>query len=266
MLPFENSPERLVNIALEFLSQNLHLLEDVSLPRELCEAFINIHTTAGRPVDLNFGKLFADTTKTKIKKICFKRSEVSRDGLQYLLRHKLTHLDVSQCHNPPNTLLQQISYHGENLIELSIGNWKKLQHFPGGFESLPNLRKLEIYKWHDFGNALVLPVLLKPLTQLVSLNLSGAFGFKDLSCLANLPNIRCLILCRLKNNLENYNGISTIREMSGLTHLDISGSDEPYSEPDETLASIVESLPKLVYLDISETNLAGRGTQNIPFL
>lgn len=45
-------------------------------------------------------------------------------------------------------------------------------------------------------------------------------------------------------------------------HLDISNSDEKlgiFTEPNRTLTTLVESLPLLTSLDISGTNLAGKG-------
>lgn len=259
MLPTENHPDRLVEICLEQLSLHLELVAGAALPRELCEALLNIHTAAGRPIDAVCGAVFSDTQRTSLRRVCV-REQVCRSALHSLLQHKLTHLDMSRCTSPPPALLQLISSHGENLIELSLGSWKKLEHYPGGFSNSPKLKKLEIYKWHDFGNALTLPLLLSPLKELVCLNLSGAFGVKDLSCLASLPHLRRLFLYKVnKHNLEGCNGISTIRQLTNLTHLDISGSEAPYPAPDTVLASIVDDLPHLVYLDISETNLAGRG-------
>lgn len=263
-LPTVNNPDSLLVLCLDFVSVHNYLLTEQTLPREICEALLTVHTEAGRAIDSNFGQIFADTTRTKLKKVTIKRSHLTREGLQCILAHKLTHFDVSQCLRPPPTLLHQISLHGEELVELSVGSWKKIEHFPG-FMNSPNLRVLEIHKWHDFGNALTLPLLLAPLKNLVSLSLSEAFGIKDLSCLASLTNLRRLYLYRFnRQNLYECNGVQTIRKMTKLTHLDISRAEGAYSNPDQVLASIVENLPDLVWLDISETNLAGRGMYNNP--
>lgn len=263
-LPTVNTPDSLLVLCLDFVSVHIQLLKGQTIPREICEALLVIHTHAGRAIDADFGKIFEDTSCTKLKKVTIKRSKLTKEGLAFILAHKLTHFDVSQCLGPPTALLHQISLFGEELVELSVGSWKKIEHFPG-FTNSPNLRRLEIHKWHDFGNALTLPLLLAPLKNLVCLNLSEAFGIKDLSCLASLSNLRRLYLYRFnRQNLCECNGIQTIRGLSKLTHLDVSRAEQMYTNPDQVLASIVENLPDLVWLDISETNLAGRGEKFFP--
>uniref|UniRef100_A0A1B6E2J9 Protein zer-1 homolog n=1 Tax=Clastoptera arizonana TaxID=38151 RepID=A0A1B6E2J9_9HEMI len=108
-------------------------------------------------------------------------------------------------------------------------------------------------------NKIYFPLLLRSVLKLTHLDLSGCSELGDLSYLTELPHLVSLILYNVDNIMET---LKAICELRGLKHLDISQSSEKlrtFHQENQILAKIISSLPNLESLDISGTNLAGRG-------
>lgn len=83
----------------------------------------------------------------------------------------------------------------------------------------------------------------------------------SLEALVELPNLSTLILFNIWPLEEE---LPIVCKLKKLTALDVStafatSGNGAYTEPNQMLAMLVESLPLLTHLDISGTNLAGTG-------
>jgi Zyg-11 family protein len=102
-------------------------------------------------------------------------------------------------------------------------------------------------------------LLLRHLTSLTHLDLSNCGDLDNFEYTEHLVNLTSLVLYNV-SAVDNM--IPAICKLRTLRHLDISQSKEEngrYENGGQILATLVDSLPKLTSLDISGTNLAGRG-------
>lgn len=272
------------------VTNELELKEGLSLPSEICDALIEVYQQNGKILDDRFVNIFENPERARLKRVKLRRAEISDDTLCLLLNHNLIELDIANCTTLTHGSLAHLNEKGDSLISLSLGTYAQilpdslmpdiqldepinpisLIGTTSGYEKrgyilrAPNLRRLTVRKlrMQDIPEEkLYFPLLLKPLKKLTHLDLSGCFDLLDLGYLEHLSNLTLLILHNVVG-LTNPLALASIKKLKGLRHLDISQSNEKnghFNKPDSTLASLVESLPLLVSLDISGTNLAGRG-------
>ncbi|KAJ8959490.1 hypothetical protein NQ318_022187 [Aromia moschata] len=133
------------------------------------------------------------------------------------------------------------------------------EQYDRGFIFLaPNLRRLTLKNLHLLQSDFYM-LLLNPLVTLTHLDLSNCGDLHHFDYTEHLVNLSSLVL-------YNVEGIDTkvpaICKLANLRHLDISQSRDEfgkYEKGTKMLRTLVESLPRLTSLDISGTNLAGRG-------
>uniref|UniRef100_T1IJT0 Protein zer-1 homolog n=1 Tax=Strigamia maritima TaxID=126957 RepID=T1IJT0_STRMM len=290
-----NTPDSLVDISTRFCVQNLETFCNfepttkryylrITLPNEICERMLTSQKQDSRTIDDDFLRIFKDPRTTRLRRVNLSKSTVTDEGLDVVLRHNLIELDISDCDKITEESLTLINEFGSDLLSLNVGT--SVHIFPDNATSnaivllaqmqaephlsstnntsgcilkTPNLRKLIFREMSVPMQDGYFPILLKPLKHLQSLDLSGCFNLGSLSFLTHMTQLASLTLYNVP---RVQNMINAICQMKTLRHLDISQHIEKhgvYRNPNQLLTQIVDSLPRLVSLDISGTNLAGTG-------
>ncbi|XP_067009020.1 protein zer-1 homolog isoform X2 [Anabrus simplex] len=288
----ESAPDSLLDLCFKYVvchleticsidpfTKDYKLKEGLALPSEICEKIIQVYQTGGHVIDDRFVNIFQNPHTTRLRRVRLRNSSITDDGLCTLLGHNLLELDLFNCANITEGSLVHINECGESLLSLSLGSGVHLlpsslfpedarmqegdnisgYHRRGYILRTPNLRRLAVRHLYIQGERMYFPLLLRSLTNLTHLDLSSCFDLGDLSYLCELKNLVSLVLFnvqRLQDALES------LCKLTKLRHLDISQSSEKYGtfrNENQTLATLVESLPNLTSLDISGTNLAGTG-------
>ncbi|XP_050688966.1 protein zer-1 homolog [Eriocheir sinensis] len=294
----DNSPEPLLDICGKYVighpetfcvkhqySGLWFLRPGTALPTELCEKLISLWQDKDpEALDDRFINIFRDLTNTRLKRVNLRNSSVSDDGLSVLLAHNLIELDISNCSKLSERTLDNINKYCDSLMTLVIGKTKDIlpssvlswshAESSNDFENspikegkqrdyilrTPNLRKLVVReliqpKHHEY-----FVMLLQPLTRLTHLDLSGCFFLHDIKYILPMKN---LVSINLHNAQRIQDAIPVLSEIKTLKFLDVSQANQTYGMfecPNTTLANLVMSLPNLISLDISGTNLSGDGT------
>lgn len=272
---FDNTPDTLYDQSLNYIVKNLpamttldpscrwrKLRDGVALPRELCETFLHRYQKSQR-VNNNIANMFRDRNVTRLKIIRLRNSRVTDEGLRFFLEHKPEELELVQCEYLSQASLETINNNSENLRSLKFGpvtyvlsQDENLYRSRGYVIYAPNLQSLTIQRR---GLAIFPTLLLKPLPNLVHLDLSECTSAGSIWALSEMKKLRSLILHSVHWSKDVVEWIVCI---SSLRHLDVSQANERHGKfynPNEVLAKIVTSLPELESLDISGTNLAGTG-------
>ncbi|KAG4081184.1 hypothetical protein HA402_014632 [Bradysia odoriphaga] len=249
----------------KYFIENVQLNGPIVIPNEICDRFIKYHQDCNQTVTNQFMFIFHDVHRTPLKYVSIRESTITDDGLRVLLRHNLASLSLWYCDNITTESWNTLVEHGHNLRELELGrSVDMLKHsalISKEFEFqllLPNLRRLKINTITLLSN-----LQFSHLTELTHLDLSGCtFNGFSLNAVVNLPNLTTLILFNIRT-IETE--LPALCMMTKLTALDIStcsngtNGNGHYENPNQFLATIIESLPMLTHLDISGTNLAGTG-------
>ncbi|KAK9886782.1 hypothetical protein WA026_018435 [Henosepilachna vigintioctopunctata] len=282
------TPQELLSICYDYVSKNLEtitvkhpftekleLRKGIALPVEVCEKLLNLRSSYNSSVNSEFINIFKDRECTRLKRVKLKGDNVTDADLEILLAHRLTELDIINCPQLTIRCIDYLSEYGSSLLSLSIGSNTKI--FPErifgtkskiqseGYSSflfhMPSLRRLILR------NVQLRPffylLLLAPLNSLTYLDLSSCSNLGTLNYSVHLTNLTSLIIHNVEKMQEK---ILSICKLKNLRHLDISQFNEEhgkFTKPNEVLATIVESLPYLTSLDISGTNLAGRGVAEV---
>lgn len=280
------APEPLIDLCLEYilnhlyticeyepLTENLRLRENVALPIEICERLLMGRLIRNKRQIPSFINIFRDRQCTRLKRVKLRNIDIDDKSLKTLLQHRLTELELNNCPSLGVICLNYITTYGNKLQTLTIGENTNI--FPNDvFQSLhyesntyfdrryiiltPNLRRLTIKNVEKFQPEFYV-LLLKPLENLNYLDLSNCSELANFSYTEHLTSLTSLILYNV-DKIELM--IPAICKLKSLRHLDISQSKEDngkYENGSQLLGTIVENLTKLVSLDISGTNLAGRG-------
>ncbi|CAG9781973.1 unnamed protein product [Diatraea saccharalis] len=276
---YDSSPDSLLDICMDFIVANINtitifqlpifrrkLKDDVILPSEICEKFLESYQKVNRVND-NIANIFRDRSRTRLNTVKLRNSRITDDGLKCLLEHKPYEVELVQCEYLAHGALDIINSNSENLVSLKFGPMtyifsqdENLFKQRGFIIDAPNLRRLTI---HCRGLPIFPLLLLKPLTQLTLLDLSECSSPGSIWALSELKNLKSLILYGVHWAKDVIDWIVTLES---LRHLDISQSLErlgKYFNPNDVLSKIVTRLPMLESLDISGTNLAGSGAAAI---
>ncbi|XP_019873496.2 protein zer-1 homolog isoform X2 [Aethina tumida] len=281
-----SAPESLLNVCFDYINDHLdtlcvydsqgklQLMDGVTLPVEISEKLLSIRSNSIKStvsVNSRFINIFRDTQRTRLKRVKLHKTLIDNYDLEVLLKHRLHELDISHSPELTSSCIRYITEYGTSLHSLSIedtnifpkniyGNLKFTEeHYDKGFIFLaPSLRKLCLRGLQELQVDFYM-LLLNHLSTLTHLDLSNCSYLKDFDYTEHLTNLVSLVLYNV-DNIESK--IVSICKLKTLRHLDISTSKEErgnFSKGSEVLTFIVESLPHLVSLDISGTNLAGRG-------
>ncbi|KAK6629017.1 hypothetical protein RUM43_002834 [Polyplax serrata] len=284
----DNYPDPLFEQCIKYVLRNLYILansdpftkflqlkEGLTLPSVICEKLLDFYQHNGYVVDDRFVNLFKNPDAARLNRIKLRNSTISDDGLCMLVSSNPVELDITNCSRLSGESLTHINRNGEKLVSLSLSSSSQVlpdtlmtechrrdednYERRGYILKTPNLKKLTVRKLYVPGEKIYFQLLLNPLKKLTYLDLSGCFDLGNLSYLAELPNLTSLVLFNVQ---RLQSAVPSIMKLTNLKHLDISQLNEIYGTfriPNQTLASLVESLPNLVSLDISGTNLAGTG-------
>jgi len=287
-----NSPTSLLDVAARHCVLNLESFTswlenvgpDVHLPTEIAEKLFQLAQEEGMDLNDNFTKIFRDMTR--IQRVSLRDSSITDRGLKYILRHKLRELDIHNCPALTVNTLHSINKYSDSLTSLLIGN--SVQILPdylqpegtfsdsededgrdgnmyerqGYILKSPQLRRLVIRDLFVNRGPNFFDLLLKPLSGLTHLDLSGAFHNQGMSGFRWLDNVSGLVSLVLHNVKDVEGSLSSLCSLINLRHLDISQCGEPrgyFNQPVIFMERLVESLTNLRSLDISGTNLAGTG-------
>lgn len=274
-------PESLVDICFEYIinhleticdyepfSNNLKLRTGVTLPVEICERLLNVRLNRDTRLTPCFINIFSDRQATRLKRVKLRNTDIHDEDLKVLLRHGLIELEISDSPYLGTHSLKYIAQHANSLTSLVIGNGIKMKLLDWKSENCdhliiaPHLQRLCLKNFY-----MVQPELyeqfFKPLDSLTHLDLSNCSDLANLYFIEHLTNLTSLVLYNV-DKIERM--VPTICKLRNLRHLDISQSRDDrgkYDKPNQLLSMLVESLPKLISLDISGTNLAGRGVAEV---
>lgn len=262
----------------------LKLRPGLSLPTAVCEMLLRSRLESREELDDQFLAAFSDPERMRLRRVCVRNcSSVSDDGLAVVLRHKLLELDISGCTSIGKWTLDHINANGSELLSLRIGN--SVHIFPDSLSAprrpsssdgddgdcamttpsddpppvlnTPNLRMLFIKDWCGPFEPGDLDLVMRPLSRLTHLDLSGCLYLSNPTYLSRLKHLVSLVLYNVHRMQDT---IHYICQMTSLRHLDISQHGEKigiFCHPNQVLSQIVKSLPNLSSLDISGTNLGG---------
>lgn len=285
------APESLLDLCFNYIVNHIHIIcdqgpfgsndfklkDDIVLPVEICEKLLLIRQRGVTHLDNSFVSIFRDRLATRLKRVKLRNTNINDAGFKTILKHKLIELDVSHCPCITESSLRYITSYGQSLTSLTIGDnmqifpvssftlqGKKIEYLERGYIILAqNLKKLTVKNVHIPGDPTFFHLLILPLFNLTSLDLSDCGDMGNLCFLTQLPNLTSLTLYNVDGLQE---AIPYVCQLTKLKHLDISQSKErsgKYRNENLVLATIVERLPYLVSLDISGTNLAGTGVAEI---
>lgn len=272
---YDNTPDRLYDICMDYIVSNLNtittldpqsrwrkLKDDIILPTEICEAFLDSYQKSNRIND-NIANLFRDRCRTRLDTVKLRNARITDESLKFFVEHKPSEVVLVQCEYLSQASLDVINANSENLIYLKFGPTTYLlsqddsvYRQRGYVINAPKLRSLTI---HRRGLAIYPMLLLRPLTQLTHLDLSECTSTGSVWALNEIRNLRSLVLHSVKWSRDCFEWILCLHT---LNHLDISQANERHGKflnPNNVLSKIVTSLPHLESLDISGTNLAGTG-------
>lgn len=290
----ENAPEPLLDLSGKYVIRNPEsfcvlnhengmwsLRPGVALPTEICEKLLNLWQDSD-PELLNdkFLNIFSDIQCTRLKRVTLRSSSVTDAGIKSLLTHNLVELDISNCKYLTKRTLECINENCDSLNTLVIGKTKDILPLPPILESddiseealisemdskgpilkMTNLRRFVVRELNLPTMPSYFNILLKPLTLITHVDLSGCGFLDNFSCLHHMNQ---LVSLNLHSVQRVQDAIGTICKMTNLRFLDISQANQKFGlfeNPNSTLSTIVKSLQHLSALDISGTNLPGDGT------
>ncbi|CAG7645864.1 unnamed protein product [Allacma fusca] len=285
-----NDPDSLLNICIRYCLDNLtvtladynpvRLKPNTFLPKEICEKMLEFADKDSEQFDTHILPLFQDTTCTRLDNLNLRNSNVSDESLEKLMAHHPVNLDIHNCPRLTPYALDVINRYSGNLKSLVIGNttqilpetlvYAKNSNQEGAKEELLSrlLTTRKLLKLVIWGISMqqeqecYMTLLTKDFIETIQfLDVSSCVDIASIDFLTKSGNLTWL---SLYNVMLKGNAFAILGQLKQLRHLDISQSSDNNSifrEPNELLSTLVTSLPKLTSLDISGTNLAGRGVQ-----
>lgn len=231
ILPFttdctERGPDSLLDLCFKYVIRHLETIgtvnpitkavklnNDLVLPSEICEKLLQDYQRQKRVVlDDRFINIFHDTQTTRLQRVKLRYAQITDYGLLVLLRHKLTELEISHCYKLSRKSLENMNDNSSNLVSLVIGTSARILPISlitedtlqedvaslylrrGYILKCPKLRRLAVRNHRVPLERLYFPTLLRSLTNLTHLDLSGCYDLGDLSYLTSLKDLVSLIL------------------------------------------------------------------------
>ncbi len=241
-------PDTLANICLECICTNLstifsendfgfHLHPSVLLPRELCEAWVEVYQRTGHTIDDRFANLFGSKRQTPLQKVTIWNSTITDEGLNKMLQYNLRELDLAYCKNLTSISFDLINQHGHNLKSLSVGcdvniinnsetvvnddtkNRCSVFLMRGYVLNTPNLTRLILKDVRETFEPTFYETLLISLPRLMYLDLSCCKDLGDLSYISNCPNLVSLTLFNCANLQKAIPYICQLKKLKWVEHL-----------------------------------------------
>lgn len=221
-------PDTLSNLSLECICNNLHQVflqsdhgyeieDDMVLPKEICEALIEVYQRVGKTVDDEFLHLFGDRRKTVLQKVTIWNSTIT--DLKNVLQYNLRELDLAYCKDLNRKSFGLLNEYGKNLKSLSLGSEVNLMNnladeysrhkmktdicpdLSYNF-SMPNLTRLILRDIAQQLESSFYQSLLASLPKLTHLDISNCSDLGDLSYIANSTNLTSLTLFNCNSVLK----------------------------------------------------------------
>lgn len=282
---FHNTPDSLLYLSLNKLAEHCECLMEINpssgeiklkeglvLPSRICNALFELYEQKNRSLDTKFLKIFQNPYAARLTKIHIRvgtRIENENDFLN-IFNKQILNLKISLLQTTlTGNILLYLNKFCDNLEVLFLNFWAMENIFSeikdnSATEALPYILKGPNLKHLTLHNLLLRPgennfvsKLIKPLKELTHLDLSWC-STKTFEFLIELPHLCSLILHGI---VLGENAWKSIEKLHKLQHLDVSFPHrsspdyEAYIAPEKILKSLMESLPNLMSLDISGTNL-----------
>lgn len=224
------SPDSLLDLCFRYVSNNLQtictidqfthdykLKDGITFPSELCDTFITRYQEAGYELNDQFMNIFKNITSTRLKRVRLRNSSISDKSFQGVIQHKLQKLEMFNCNNITEASLSHLNDFGENLTSLTMGPSVSLlpRNLINDFGSLsygskyilrgyilktPKLKRLTAHHLLvDSSDRKYFSLLLRNLSKLYYLDLSGSTGLGNFGFLQPLQNLSVLILHNAPN-------------------------------------------------------------------
>ncbi|KAL4609566.1 hypothetical protein GN956_G23626 [Arapaima gigas] len=285
-----DDPESLITLTTTYCLRNLcqtmcytgdknrpRLRPDIFLPSEICDKLVNtymelVHTDSDFEEHSGFFMLFSDPHSTRLSRVQLREDTVRDRDLEAIGKQDLIELHLTNCSNLSSRSLKILSCFRQTLISLSLFGCNNIFYRKGAApltcgevdnEGRPLRRHLDLdFSFQGFSRLRLLNLgclpsevdvesLLKPLTALTSLDLSGVCLPRPAFLAQWRERLASLVLYNVDLSEEL---IQTIIQMSQLRHLDISRESRrscKFKLTRKVLMTIVQGLTHLVSLDIS---------------
>ncbi|KAL4218659.1 Protein zer-1 [Mactra antiquata] len=248
-------------------------------------------------VNDNVFGIFNNRATTSLTELPLRYTAVTSNDLNYLCMHPVRDIDIAFCPEIKSHFVKAINQAHRTLRVLQLGGNDQFERFeflldhhdePGNHGdsssnqeaifTLPNLRSLSFRDIKSFRpidgvyieNVPLIDRVVRPLKSLTHLDFSDChLERKTLEQIGHLdlPNLISLSLCDVLNGCET--ALDNLAKLTKLRHLDVSQGDDTtmflpihYPKPTERLQALIRSMPSLVSLDLSGTNLAGYAPDN----
>ncbi|XP_059850124.1 protein zer-1 homolog isoform X1 [Hemitrygon akajei] len=261
-------------------NETLRLHPDIFLPSEICNRLVNmymdlVNTDNSFPVNFSFFSLFSDHRSTRLTHVHLRgiHDDVIQDeDLLAFSKQDLIELRLVNCDRLSAKSLQTLNNFRSTLVSLSLFGCNNIfyeEENPGGCEgdnSLVNSSRQDLVKDFTFTGfhrlcflnlgylteGVNVDRLLRPLTSLTSLDLSGV-QLNDIQFLLQWQKrLGSLVLYDVDLSEEH---IWVLLQLTNLRHLDISrdrtSSFYKFKLTRKVLTAFVQNLKNLVSLDIS---------------
>lgn len=193
-----------------FVNRELH--QDIFLPQSIAELLLSTacQNFPGQ-IDPLYISMFSNVRQCTLRKVDLRSSKLTDNSIQYLLKHKLTHLDVRDCPLLTCRSFIKINCTCPSLISLSV-----CKNIFDGTElifTLPELRYLTLSNLDLKASKLKETLKHSQFEKLISLDLSGSSDVGDASGLARLQLVNlALYNCKTAENyLDNIAKITSLR-------------------------------------------------------
>lgn len=189
---------------------------DICLPEPIADDLLSVASkNYPEKVDTQFVSMFSNINQCKLRKVDLRSSKVTDEGLEYLLNHNLTQLDIRECDNLTSNSYKNLNRRGDSLYSLAIGK-NLFENLPGQTAHLLNLCQLRNFTVNnlEFRSSKFTEFLkLSMFENLSALDLSGCADLADASGLANLKLTNLTLYnCTLSMEfLDNIIKITTLR-------------------------------------------------------
>ncbi|XP_064420442.1 protein zer-1 homolog [Latimeria chalumnae] len=285
-----DNPDSLMSLCTEYCLRNLegtlcYLLDnetlclhpDIFLPSEICDKLVNsymelVNTDNSFDPHESFFALFSDPRSTRLTRVHLREDVIQDQDLEAIGNQDLIELHLTNCDKLTAKSLQTLVNFRHTLVSLCLFGCSNLfyeEENPGGCEdddclanptrqvlvkdfTFQGFNRLRFLNLGNLTEGVDVELLLRPLTSLTSLDLSG-IQVIDITFLTQWKDrLVSLVLYNMDLSEEH---IRVIVQLTNLRHLDISrdrlSSYYKFKLTKKVLSMFVHNLVNLISLDIS---------------